>query len=752
MPQDKFLIGPIEHGLQSNVRPLWIMDDAFENLQNAYTFRGRIRKRFGTKNFGPIGDIQRSRLRIQIGVLDAAHSLAVTVPGAHFEVGQMFSINEELLTVADTTNPIATLANGGILDNGASIPPFFLTCTAVSYNITTGALVITGSAEPVGTPVYFYPSDACLGISSYETGSSIDLEKIYAFDRQFAYSYDIVTGWQRSGTGTNPLFHGGINGLENYYWTTSWKGVAADEAAFFVTNFQVSNPNGAGTLTDDAIWATSDGTTWAEFFPYFNPAGGAPQTGPYVLSARIILPFKDRLLLLNTIENDNANPDPTLTTNTWYPQRCRWSANLNVAAPFNTNAWYEWSVRDSAGNKGVGGSFADCPTNEAIVSAEYVKDRLIVYFENSTYELSYTANDIQPFVWQKINTELGAVSTFSVIPFDKVVLGIDNIGVHACNGYNVERTDTQIPDQIFQFDDFENNVLKVAGIRDYVTEMVYWSYKDKQIPTAWPNKLLAYNYRNGSWAVFDDCLTAYGYVTQQTLLTNYNRVLAGTQQGYMVVVENDVYRNAPAMQISKMVTGVGGFINLTVKQHNCAVDEYVAIENCTGFTAINDQIFKIIDVVDIDTIAIDSVLVPAGYTGGGTVARVSQIDILSKQYNPYIGKAANFAINKIDFAVEKTLAGQMMIDYYTNASTYSTVTNSTTVTGTNVLTTFPYPTEPFEAVQNRLWHTIYFDTQGDCIQLHMYLSPALIVNPVIAWADFQLDAMLFYVQPTGRVS
>ena len=749
MPQDKFLIAPLEHGLQTNLRPWQIMDDAFERLNNAYTFRGRLRKRFGTLSLGPFGDIQSSRLRIPIGVLDGTGSVAVTVPGAYFAVGQMFSIGEELLTVANTTNPIATLVNGGILDNGASVAPYFHTCAAVSYNTTTGALVITGSFQAPTTPVYFYPADACMGIDTYQTGLVVDSESIYAFDRQFAYAFDPLTGWQRSGTGLNPLWHGTLN---DYYWTTSWKGVAADDTAFFVTNFNVTNPNGAGTLNDDPIWATSDGISWAEFYPYFNPAGGAPQTGKYVLSALIVLPFRQRLLLFNTIENNNSNPDPTLTTNSWFPQRCRWSANLNIKAPFDTNAWYEWSVRDNAGNKGVGGSFSDCPTDEAIVSAEYLKDTLIVYFENSTYELKYTANDIEPFVWQKINTELGAVSTFSIVPFDKVVLGIDNIGVHACNGYNVERTDTQIPDQVFQFDDLSTFVSKVAGVRDYEPEMVYWSYKDKQSTTIWPNKLLAYNYRNGSWAVYDDCLTAFGYMTQQTGLTRYNRVIAGTQEGYMVIVDNDTYRNAPCAQISAITTGIGGFVTLTVKQHNCSANDYIAIENCTGLTVLNDNSFLVSNVIDENTLEIDSLAVTIGYTGGGTITRISQIDILSKQYNPYIGKATNFAINKIDFAVGKTTFGQILIDYYTNSSQYSTTANSTTIMGTNVLQTFPYATVPFEVNQTRLWHTIYFDTQGDCIQLHMYLPDAMMINLPIAWSDFELDAMLFYVQQTGRVS
>jgi len=205
------------------------------------------------------------------------------------------------------------------------------------------------------------------------------------------------------------------------------------------------------------------------------------------------------------------------------------------------------------------------------------------------------------------------------------------------------------------------------------------------------------------------------------------------------------------MQISKITTGLGGFVNLTIKQHNFAEDEYLAIENCTGLTTLNGQIFKILNIIDENNIAIDSILPTPGYTGGGTATRISQIDILTKQYNPYLGKATNFAINKVDFAVEKTTAGKMLIDYYTNASTYSTLANSTTITGTNILDTFAYPTEPFESVQNRLWHTLYFDTQGNCIQLHMYLSNALMTVPAVVWSNFELDAMMFYVQPTGRL-
>ena len=52
MAFDRFFIGPLQTGLQKNLRPFLIADDAFELLQNAYVFRGRVRKRFGETLMG----------------------------------------------------------------------------------------------------------------------------------------------------------------------------------------------------------------------------------------------------------------------------------------------------------------------------------------------------------------------------------------------------------------------------------------------------------------------------------------------------------------------------------------------------------------------------------------------------------------------------------------------------------------------------------------------------------------------------
>ena len=136
---DKFLVAPFQTGLQTDLKPWIITDDAFSTLRNAYVFRGRVRKRFGAHLMNGLvanGEQQLySRLRINLGTTNAVTgNFSATVPGSVFAIGQMFSVTsntaslDEMYTVYQTGAPAATLHTG--------------TGTA-TYNTTTGALVIT---------------------------------------------------------------------------------------------------------------------------------------------------------------------------------------------------------------------------------------------------------------------------------------------------------------------------------------------------------------------------------------------------------------------------------------------------------------------------------------------------------------------------------------------------------------------------------------------------------------------------------
>jgi hypothetical protein len=747
MPFDRFLIAPINSGLQTDVRKWQIMDDAFSTLENAFVFRGRVIKRPGSQLMVQGAPPYQSQLRIDTGLTTNGSGAITnnirTITGDStlpLNVGQYFSIGTAIYTIVSAT---------------AGVQAMLATQGAGTFNISTGDFVITGA--PINTEVYFYPGFPVMGLTQYESGA-INNHPSYAFDTRYAYRFTPGTGWSRSGTGTSPLWHG--NSL-NYFWATNWKGATANVIAMFATNFQVTNPNGSATGTDDPIWVTQNGSTWTNF-----STGTITTTaGAFVATARIIVPFRNRLVFLNTIENDGSG---NLTS---YPNRCRYSFN---GSPFATNAWLEPN-QTTGGTKAAGAGFIDATTDEAIISAEFIKDRLIVYFERSTWELAYTGNEVLPFIWQKLNTELGSQALLSTVPFDKEILTIGNTGVHSCNGSNVARIDNKIPDYIFTLNIQNNLSNRITGIRDYQYELVYWSVciNNELTDQNFTNQLLMYNYRNNTWATFDDCFTVYGYFEQQQSTTwqmatipwyqanfawnngtqtNQRQILAGTPEGFVVVIDQDESRNAPAMYITNIVVNASNNTQLTIINHNFGNTDYILIENTQGITGLNGNIYQVftVDANNIEIFDINGYANFTGtYTGGGNGTRVSIINILTKQFNPYDKEDRNVYIYKVDFAVDKTINGQVTVDYYPSTTQTSMINGGQitgSITGTNTLEMTPYALYPLESEQDLLWHPIYFQTYGESIQLVISLSEPQIFTPEIVLSDFELEAMLLYTQ------
>lgn len=113
MPHDRFLIAPYSEGLVSALEPWLIPDEAFTLLQNAYVWRGRVRKRFGGELMGNGATSSMtapllSRFRIPIpgpltlgggagvGTTNAggnATNPALPIPWPAFKIGQFFIIN-----------------------------------------------------------------------------------------------------------------------------------------------------------------------------------------------------------------------------------------------------------------------------------------------------------------------------------------------------------------------------------------------------------------------------------------------------------------------------------------------------------------------------------------------------------------------------------------------------------------------------------------------------------------------------------
>ena len=726
---DKFLIAPFKSGLQKGATPFLEPKDAFSRLNNAYIFRGKIKKRFGSDYTGvstsEATEHLNSRLRINLGTTDGVGDLTVaTVPGTIFKIGQIFSIGVNIFTIIDITAGAQDLLQASAI-------------TTATFNITTATLTIVGADA---TEVcWFYPSEPVLGLTRYESSTQNEHTTI-AFDTQFAYQFSGAY-WTRLGTG---IWTGG---KYDYYWSHNADGLTPELTNLYVTNFNKATP--------DPI-KYYNGTNWIDFVPKFLTAGAA--TDNIIKTAKIVLPYKDRLLLLNTYEYDGA-------TYTSHVNRCRYSWN---GSPLATEAWYEPN-QDGSG----GGGYIDAPTEEEIVSSEFVRDQLIVYFENSTWALAYTGNEVLPFVWRKINTELGSQATFSSIPFDKHVLNVGLTGIQACNGNSVERIDEAIPDDIFEILNDSDQIKRIHGIRDYISEVVYWSFpKVRANDTySYPDRVLVYNYKNNTWAYNDDCILTYGYFEQETgetwesdfetwaeddeewgdgaALSNTKQVIGGNQHGFVFLIDDSLNTNASVLHVSK----VGGvdYDELHVEAHNLTDNDVVKItfydlSTFTGYvTKIDDNT---INVYDMDEYYNDD-----SYLGGATIERISKVDIFSTLWNPYLDKAMNVSLSKINFCVQRTTAGEIAMNYTISSADdvdlYEDGVNTGVVLGDNIIETSPYATVPFEYNQNRLWHSMYLSASGEFVRIRLYFNDEQMLDSNVTASNLTIEGMVLETEPAG---
>jgi len=756
---DRFLIAPIKTGLVTDVKAWQIPEDAFARLNNAYVHKGIVRKRFGSTLMGASStssmlDQLNSRFRVNLGATSGGGVKVDTVPGAIFEIGQMFSIGTEIFNVVETGTPGVMISSG----TGVSVG---------SYNTTNGDYSFSGVAA--ATDIYFYPAQPVMGLSHFEE-NKVASNPTYGFDTQFIYRFD-GTSWDRDGsvtlTGSNSEF----------FWTANWTGRTLDETALFITNFNstVGTPGG----DDDPLYCYRN-STWTQFRPVFEVAANV--VDKYVQTAKIILPFKDRLILLNTIERD-----VTAGTNAEHVNRCRFSHNGtpfpadvpdNVASAVS-NAWLEGSQTWTIGGttrRSDGAGFIDAPTEEEIESAEFIKDRLIVYFERSTWELAYTGNQVQPFLWQKINTELGSKSLKAPVPFDKAIFTVGRTAIHGCSGTNVTKINEEISDQIFEFRNSNEGLARICGIRDYFTEVVYWSFTSinaDERSNIFPDKVLIYNYIGDAWGIADDTITAFGYYEEQggltwedspftweqanftwdsaTNQTKYRQIIAGNQQGFVFICDAGVSTNEGNLQITNLEYA-GADLHCTIINHTLNDNDFIRLIDPIGVSLTGTGIYRIA-IVDSNTLKLLEVAMTGTYTGGGRAARVSKIDILSKQWNFYIDKGKNFYLAKIDFAVQRTDSGELTVDYFPSATSLSMIENAQIndcIMGDNTLQTYPFDLYPLEQVQSRLWHPVYFQTDGECVQIRIFLSDEQMLDESISASDFQLEGMVIHARQTSE--
>lgn len=651
-------------GLTQDKKPLLLANEAYSELRNAYVFRDRTKKRDGDV---PMGRLRRVFTNVSIGNSSASPwtfniytKISVTPEAnAQIEPGSV------IITIATLATPFIDQGNG-ILSNATP-------GNSGTINYQTGSVTLittVGAGHATTISVNYFPSLPVMGILKRDV-PTLGIDATVYFDTVYAYQFvngfqELVPGETWSGTNTD------------FFWATNYQGATADLRYFFVTNNNILL-SGPGSPSYDPIRYFNN-STWTDLQPLVTATTTLWQ-------ALILIPYYGRLLALNTWEGLTAS---TFTGATNFFSRCRFS---QIGDPTDqTNGWRS----DIFGR----GGFIDAPTNEAIVSAAFFRNTLIVFFEYSTWQLRYIGEYGLPFIFERISSDFGAISPYSPIVFDQGVMAVSDRGIIQAAANGVTRLDESIPEEAFGFQIQNSAPNFVHGIRDFERELVYWNYLDtsnQSTAQSYPNTVLVFNYKNNTWAKFRDTITCFGPsqfqfgITWDSLTTFWDStvswdnvddqqyvdyVTSGTQDGFINIYNNPdaatpqpiITLYAPSMAITA-VDFTQHPTQITIPSHNLMNGEIIYIENTIWSgtdPGLNNTIYRITivnpNIVTLSTWnqefqnyeAVD-ITSSAVYIGGGIVTLFPKMNIVGKDFNPFQGSGKQFKLSFIDFQMDSNL-------------------------------------------------------------------------------------------------
>ena len=733
MSYKPFYIEAFKTGLERDKADFQLLPDAFSILQDAYIWRDRVARKKGYKKVGQLlrvltgqslGNTTASPFSGNIKTILSLETNDQIIPGT-------LSINIAAPGPEGYLEP--AIPDGTLIGNGGGTG---------TINYTTGAFTLVsgagwGAGQITNAAFYYAPLLPVMGIS-LRALTSINADQTVAFDTKYAYSWN-------SGNKRFEEFGGG----------TTWQG--SDSQFFYVSNYYSASAGGDLMLvTNFNKGATPDpiryyNGTWNTFAPSVDGIGNE------IHQCRLIFPYKGRLIALNTWEG------ATLATSTQNSRRARWSQNGDA---FATDAWRS----DIAGR----GGYIDAPTSEAIISAEFVRDTLIVGFEKSIWKLRYTSNQILPFVWERIDNEFGVESTFSIVRADTSQISIGSNGIVACDGINAKRIDEKIPSTVFNIHNENDGLFRVHGIRDFDKKLIYWTFPSSSRNKKFPDRILVFNYEDFSWSFFQDSLTCFGELQEfndkawkdypsttwaqasftwvdTTLQSLYPAVIAGNHQGFIVKMQRRSV-NDPALAITVITPGTP--VQLTIPDHNLSTDQYIRVTGILGTaSSLNDTSYKV-NLIDANNITLsDADGIPITLAGGSTYLGNGEIILLhdykvrTKKFN-FLSSGTATEFGYIDFLTNKTNGGEFNVDIFADNNNNAPINVNDSFFNTTV-STAPYSSDIVG--QDKLLHRMFARMNVQFLQFELNLTAEQKVDTAKHDADIDIFALTLWATGSGRL-
>jgi len=531
--------------------------------------------------------------------------------------------------------------------------------------------------------------------------------------------------------------------------------------------------------------AFSTGKGWVNYCPPLSQAiysiSNLPAAIYYLVGARIIVPFKDRLLFLGpVVQSSSGSPiylqDTVIYSQNGTPYYTASYTNTpsavidtpvsatnvfhSILVPINQTSTSPAMFEDQTGF----GGFISAGVDERLNTVSTSRDALIMGFDTLQIRFIFTGNDISPFEFYLINSELGSSSTFSAINVDKGVITRGSRGFLLTGQTECVRIDSEIPDEVFEFNLQNNGVERVCSQRDYINEWIYFTYPGDQNSFKFPNQTLLYNYRDVSWALIYEAYTTYGSFRRQsgfiwsTVGNTYptwadwndpwsagtsnlfqQEVISGNQQGF-ILFRDEGTGEGNSLYIQNIAASV-----ITSPDHVLSDDDFIIITGCLGTVGsqVNGKIFKVTNSTQ-NTFTINPLIASGTYLGGGFITRLYVPYIQTKQFPIAWDMARKTRIGVQQYLLTTTEVGQIALLIFLSQNSSDPYNDGPIVPDLNsqndsliystVLYTCPESTnlgltpaninlQSTTAVQQQqTWHRMNTSLIGDTIQIGFTIS------------------------------
>jgi len=475
---------------------------------------------------------------------------------------------------------------------------FWVTNNKPGLHLVNGAYVAGASPGTVFTFTFTYPL--------YSGTPGAPYQDLIIGDKLFFNEWDTPPSDINNIVGTVTNDAGAAIGQYEVTFDTAHS-VAGTGIAQLLTN-SIAGQDGIKWYDGDPTGGTGipigNGLGWVNFAPPLTALvvsiNDQVEDKYYLVGALAILPFKDRLLFfgpqIQTSDGLVVIQKPLQDTVLW-----SWNGTPYYNALVPTNATSTETYDPSAyyvDQTGKGG-YLPAGIAQPIVSVMTNEDVILVGFGGAGKKTRfvYTGNDLQPFIFYLINSEMPSCSTFSGITLDKGGVDIGQYGITITTQQAVSRIDMDIPDAVFTIQANNNGQNRVNAVRDFQREWIYFSYptgNGSASAGSWkyPNQTFLYNYRDDTWSVLRENYTHHGTFrpssgktwrtlpfkswatwrepwnagSQQSLFPS---IIAGTPQGY-VVTKSEGTGEAPTGAIFDILDD--GFGNTQIESINHCVN------------------------------------------------------------------------------------------------------------------------------------------------------------------------------------